>query len=214
MSNFWDKYALILTTTKHIVLNPFEFGETIGDSPADSKRAAVYLGEGAIFFYSLFQLSNFGSTSDLPYADAPFAGEIIAAVLIFSAVVMALVTHPIARWFSDGNTTLHASLASFLYWSGFCLFIIPPFMVALITGSQWLFASLPYGENIRFFSFMAVGVPFMFVYYIGTISNWIGSTYKIEPIMGGISVALAYVVSSGIGATLAAVASLAVGSPG
>ena len=207
MDKFWHKYVLILTTTKEILLNPFEFGEGIEDRPKETKRAAIYLGEGVIFFYTLFQLATFGSDIEIPYAGNPFSAEVLAAMMIATALLSGLITHPVALWFSGGNTSIHGSLASFLYWSRFCLFVIPPIFAALIMGSDWIFEVLYFGDDMKLFSFMAVGVPFIFVYYMGTISSWIGSAYRMESIMGGISVAIAYTTLTAAGSVVLAIAS-------
>lgn len=207
MNNFWDKYLLIFGTTWHILREPLAFGQTLTGDPAETKRAMKYLGEGVILFYGLFQLANMGSETELPLSSIPFSGEILAAVMIVSVLLTALFTHPVALWFSGNPTSIHGSLAPFLYWSGFCLFVMPIAFTALIISARWLFDTLNFSEDMMLLTFMVLSVPPFFVYYIGTISTWIGNTYRMEPLLGGISVFIAYMIMSAVGAGLAAAGS-------
>ena len=211
MRAFWNKYLVILTTTKDILLHPFAFGSTIHDSIEDTKRAAVYLGEGVVFFYAIYSALNAGYGPDLPLSNLPFAGEILAAAMIASAMLTGLITHPIANFFSSRSNSVYGSLACFLYWSGFCLFVIPPVFAVLIVGAQGLFGILNLAEDLKLLIMMAIMVPVVFVYYMGTISSWIGSVYGIEPFMGGIAVACSYALFMGVGSALAAVIAFASG---
>ena len=59
-------------------------------------------------------------------------------------------------------------------------------------------AYLNAGENFQFFSFMLIGVPFMFVYYMGTICSWLAKVHDTEPVIAGIALIAAYIVPVGI----------------
>ena len=211
MDGFWNKYFLIFTITKDIVLHPFEFGSTIRDTMEETKRAALYVGEGMVLFYAVFQLLIAGQETDLPLSNLPFAGEIIAAGMIASAMLTGFITHPVASFFSSRSNSVHGSLASFLYWTGCCMFVIPPVFTVVIMGSQWLFGLLELAEDWKLLIVMAVMVPIVFVYYIGTISSWIGTVYDIEPFMGGIAIACSYALFMGAATALTAVISFATG---
>lgn len=211
MEGFWNKYRIIFTITKDIVLHPIEFGSTIRDSKEETKRAALYVGEGVVLFYAVYQVLIAGQETDLPLSNLPFAGEILAAGLIASAMLTGLVTHPVANFFSSRSNSVHGSLASFLYWTGFCLFVIPPVFTVLIMGSQWLFGVLDLADDWKLLIVMAVMVPIVFVYYIGTISSWIGKVYDIEPVLGGIAIVCSYALSMGVAAAVTAVVSFATG---
>ena len=211
VNGFAHKYVVIATTTKSILLDPFGFGSTIGDTIDDTKRAALYLFEGFVFFYALYMLFA-ESGPDLPFSNLPFSGEILAAVLVASTALTALIAHPLARMFSSRHTSVHGSLACFFYWGGYCLFVIPPLFAILIMGAQWLFGVLSLPEDVRLLIMMVVMVPILFVYYVGTICSWIGRVYDIEPVVAGIAIAISYTLFMGVGAGVAALASLAFGT--
>lgn len=204
MAAFWDKYLLIITTTKDILLDPFGFADQIEDSAEGTKRAATYLGEGVILAFVAYQLASKWNGTTNAFAELPLSAEILAAAVIAGTMLAGLFTHPAARWMSGSNTSVHASLSSYLYWIGFALFAVTPIFAALIMGTQWLFNALNLGDSAQMLIFLAIAVPFIFVYYIGTISTWIGKSYDMEPIQGAIAVAIGYALSSGIGALLAA----------
>lgn len=196
MEGFWHKYLLVLSTTRDILISPFGFGRTIDDSAKETKRAALYVGEGVVFFYAVFRGLYAGRQADLPLSNLPFAGELLALGLIASAVLTGLITHVVASLFSRREPTIHASLASFLYWCGFCLFVIPPAMAILMVGSQRLFGVVQLGEGWQMLITLAVIGPLFLVYYFGTICSWIGSAYAIGPAMGGAVIACSLAIYS------------------
>lgn len=204
MSAFWDKYLLIITTTKDILLDPFGFADQIQDNSEGTKRAATYLGEGVILAFLIFQFANRNNGTRNAFSDLPMPAEILAAVMIAATMMAGLITHPVARWMSGSSTSVHASLSSYLYWTGFALFAVTPIFAVLIVVTQWLFAALDIGDSAQMFIVLAIAVPMIFVYYIGTISTWIGKSYDMEPLQGAAAVAIAYAASSGIGTLLAA----------
>lgn len=183
-------------------MNPFTFGDALEDSQEEMKRGILYLGEGIIFFYAIWTLiakSSLNGKSQLP--DIPFAGELIAALLIFSAAFAGALTHYVARWFSTENVSVYGSIACFLYWVAFGMFVIPPVFAGFFTGGDYVMKALNFSEDMKLFSTMAICVPVLFVYYVGTISSWIGRMHNMEPILGGISILIAYVIYF-VGATL------------
>ncbi len=212
MGDFAHKYVVIATTTKSILLDPFGFGATIGDTVDDTKRAALYLFEGFVFFYALYTALVTVPGEDLPLDGLPFSGETLAAILVASTALTGLMTHPLARLFSSRRTSVHGSLACFLYWGGFCLFVIPPVFAILITGGQWLFDALSLPDDFRLLIMMALLVPFLFVYYVGTICTWIGHVYDIEPVAAGIAIACSYALFMGAGVGATALVSFASGA--
>jgi hypothetical protein len=212
VNGFAEKYIVIATTTWNILTDPFEFGRTISDSVDDAKRAALYLFEGFVFFYAVYTALLAGPGEELPFSDLPFSGEILAAILVASTALTALIAHPLVRLFSSRETAVYGSLACFLYWGGFCLFVLPPIFAVLILGAQWLFGVLDLTEGIRMLIMMAIMVPVLFVYYVGTICSWIGRVYDIEPVVAGIAIACSYLLVTGAGAGIAALVSLASGN--
>jgi len=212
VNGFADKYIVIATTTWNILRDPFGFASTIGDTIDDAKGAALYLFEGVVFFYAVYTALLVGPGEELPFSELPFSGEILAAILVTSTALTALITHPLVRLFSSRETALYGSLTCFLYWGGFCLFVIPPVFAVLILGAQWLFGVLDLSEGIRMLIMMAIMVPVLFVYYVGTICSWIGRVYDIEPVVAGIAIACSYLLLTGVGAGVAALVSLASGN--
>jgi hypothetical protein len=51
---------------------------------------------------------------------------------------------------------------------------------------------------------MAITVPIIFAYFVGTISSWIGYVCDMEPIIGGLAVAIAGAASMGARTVVAA----------
>lgn len=213
MGAFWDKYLLIITTTKDILLDPFGFADQIEDSAEGTKRAATYLGEGVILAFVVYQFANRGNGTPNAFAELPMSAEILAAAIIVSSMLAGLITHPIARWMSGSSTSVHASMSSYLYWLGFALFAVTPIFAALIMGTQWLFTTLNLGDSAQMLITMAIAVPFIVVYYFGTISTWIGKSYNMEPLQGALAVVLGYAVSSGISTVVAAIATYFIQRP-
>ena len=145
--------------------------------------------------------------TDLPISDILFVGEMLAAAMIASAIVSGLITHPIANYFSDRSNAIYGSLSCFLYWTAFCFFVIVPVFAVFILGAQWFFSFANVGDDIQLLTLMVIMVPIIFVYYIATITSWIGYVYDIEPVMGGIAIAASYSLFTAIGTGVAAVAS-------
>jgi hypothetical protein len=194
--SFGSRYILIYATTRDILLQPFEFGDRITDSPEETKLAAKYLGEGFLFFYSLLKL--FDPINDSKVAGIPFADEVLALAIVASAIMAGLVAHPFEKLITSSSASIYGTLTCFLYWSGFSLFIIPPIFAGVIMGMDAFTAYLNAGENFQFFSFMLIGVPFMFVYYMGTICSWLAKVHDTEPVIAGIALIAAYIVPVGI----------------
>ena len=195
MNTLFDKYITILKITKQIIRHPFAFGETIEDKLATSKQAARYLVEGVIFSLAIFQLVITGQGEKFALLDLPFAGEIIGAVMVGSVLLTGLATHPFARLFSPAQTSIHGSFAAFLYWSGFCLFVIPPIAALLIIGFKWLLSSVSLAVPWQLLLFALTFGPLFIIYYLGTIASWIGQTYKISTSMGGLAILFGYALS-------------------
>lgn len=212
MDGFARKYVVIATTTWNILTDPFGFGRTIGDTVEDTKRAAFYLFEVVVFFYAVYAALLAGPEPASAFSDLPFSGEILGAVLVASTLLTGLMVHPFARWFSSRPTSFHGSLACFLFWGAFCLFVIPPVFAVLILGAQRLFGVLSLSEDARLLIMMAVMVPVFFIYYVGTICSWIGRVYGIEPVIAGIAIACSYALFMGAGVGIVALAKFVFGT--
>ena len=195
LENPLHKYVTIYRITKAIVLNPFGFGQTIEDTIAETKRAAKYLIEGVIFAVAIFQILTAGQKADLPFLDLPFAGELLAALMVGSVLLTGLTTHPFAKMFSNTPTTMHGSFAAFLYWTGFCLFVVPALGLVLYFGAKVLFSLISVTSLIKSILLLLIMVPLLLVYYLGTISGWIGRVYNIEPMMGGLAIIFGYALN-------------------
>lgn len=198
---------MIYTITKSIIVSPFAFGDTIGDTLDDTKRAARYLGESVIFCFAIYQLLIAGPETDNFLSKLPFAEEIIALGLIGSVMLTGLFTHPIASFFSGNKRSVHGSIASFLYWTGSSIFVIWPIIILMIVGSAPLFQFLNINPSWLLWIMLAIFVPFMFVYYVGTITSWIGRVYGMEPLMAGLAIVFSYTLSNGLGLVLFAIGS-------
>ena len=202
-----NKYFMIYRVTKSILLGPFAFGETIGDTAADTKRATRYLGEGVIFCFAIYQvIASYQETANF-MTELPFAGEILAAGLIGTVMLTGLFTHPVASFFSGNSRAIHASLTSFLYWTGFSIFVMWPIIALIIIGSTTILASLPINPGWLLWIMMGFLVPFILVYYVGTLSSWIGSAYGMETMMGGLAIMFSYTISMAVGMGIYAVVS-------
>lgn len=198
MGNSESKYVLIYTTTRDILADPFGFGNRIDGSKEELRRAATYLGEGFLLFYSVIKALSSFSGEEVASSTIPFADEMLALALVAMTIVSGLITHPFVRWIAGGKGSLLATMTCFLYWSGFCLFVIPPIFVIFLTGTDWVTSGGALSENIKFFVVLFLGVPFMFVYYLSTICNWLGSTHETEPIAVGMALIAAYLIPSAI----------------
>lgn len=190
-----EKLILIFSTTTAILLHPFAFGATLTDTWAETKRAARYAFEGGIFAFFVYQLAlkNLGAESF--FADLPFAGELVAAVIVASVVFSAIAVHPIARAFSSKPATIHASLAVLLYWSGFCIFVLLPIIALIIfvlsAGADVL--SLP--QSVVVASSVALLFVAFGIYGFGALASWLGHAYAMSPFMGGLAFLFGYAAS-------------------
>ncbi len=209
MNELFDKYILILRITRDIVVHPFAFGSTFQDSVDETKRAARYMFEGVIFAVAIFQLSIPRMETEMALLDLPFAGEIIGGVMVISVLLTGLTTHPMARLFSDSDTTWHGRFASFLYWTGFCLLVLPALFVILAIAWQWLFQLIDVSSTAKTLILFAIMAPVLIIYYMGTIVSWISRQYKLTAFMAVLAILFGYSLSMVLsGAAFAAYTSI------
>ena len=196
MVGFLDKYILILNTTKHILLHPFSFADSFEDTIEDTKRAARYLFEGLVFAIAIIQFLIKGLDTAIPVLYLPFGGEIIAGIFVLAVLFTGLTTHPMAKLFSEASTSIHGSFASFLYWTGFCLFVLPALFFVLITGINWLTSIAGLSGSLNYWLLFAVGIPVLIIYYGGTIVSWIAHQYRFSKPMAVLAILFGYTLSS------------------
>lgn len=201
MAGFGSKYILIYTTSRDILLNPFGFADRLDDTPQETKRAAIYLGEGFLFFYALLKLFD-PATGEATVKQIPFGDELVALAIVAGAIFSGLLVHPFVKAMTGSSARVFGTLSCFLYWTGFSIFIIPPIFTAFLMGFDAIVPSGATSENIKFFSILLVGVPFMFTYYLGTICTWVAKVHNSEPIIAGIALAIGYLVTTSIAAVL------------
>lgn len=204
MQKFGSKYFLIFSTTRDILAHPFSFGQRIDGSVQELRRAATYLGEGFLLFYSLIKTISWLEGQEAASEAIPFADEILALALVAGTAFTGMISHPFIRAFTGGNGSLYGTLTCFFYWSGFCIFVIPPIFAILLTGMDAVAGGGNLSENMQFFIVLFIGTPFMFVYYLGTICNWLAHVHQTEPIFAGLALIGAYLISSGVVALIGA----------
>jgi hypothetical protein len=196
MQELRNKIVLILSVTWNILRHPFRFGKQIADDISETKRAGRYLFEGGIFAFAVYQFVLKRAEVENFLIELPFAEELFAAFLLASVLLTSLMTHYVAKLLSSKTPSIHASLARFLYWSGFCFFVMLPVVGLVIFALQGNPNDLGISPTVIAVCAASILVPLIAVYYIGTISSWIGHAYGMTPTMGGVAILFSYALSS------------------
>ena len=196
MDDLRKKIILIFSVTWNILRYPFGFGRQITDDASETRRAGRYLFEAGIFAFAIYQfaLKRIGVESFL--AELPFAGEIFAAFLLASVLLTGLTTHYVGKLFSSKQPSIHASLSCFFYWSGFSFFVMLPVVGLVIFALQWGAGAFGIAPAIMAALTASILILLIAIYFVGTISSWIGSAYGMTPLMSGFVILLSYTLAS------------------
>ncbi len=187
---------MIVSVTWNILRHPFAFGKQITDSSDETKRAGRYLFEAGLFGFAIYQLALKRVGIENFIAELPFAGELFAGFLLVSTLITGVATHYVSKLLSSKDPSIHAGLSIFLYWSGFCIFVMLPIVGLVILALQLSANELDISPAVMTVCTAGVLIPLIAVYYIGSLSNWVGNANGMTATMGGLAVLFSYALSS------------------
>ena len=197
MQKLASKYVLIYATTRDILTDPFGFGDSITDTPQETKRAAKYLGEGFLFFYSLLKI--FDPIDPAKTAGIPFVDELLALVLV-AGRALHRPRHASLHQEVHRQPSLHPTARCRVFYTGAGSPCSSSRRFSLPSSWEWAGCqrALEQARTCNSSPSCCSACRSLFVYYMGSICTWIAKVHATEPIIAGLALLAGYLISTGV----------------